>query len=150
MVLFVQELEASVNYRKIFDNGFSLSASASISDAKTIITEYGSALSIGGWYNGKTYGEIWGYRVDDLYTWDDFGLQPGQWAQLEQLIATDKYGRYYQNVKGYASQGKITSGSAISGPGDVRFKDLNGDGIIDNGSQLLTIKDEMAMMFRVR
>lgn len=134
--------EASVTYRKIFDNGFSFSASASVSDAKTIITEYGSALSIGGWYNGKTYGEIWGYRVDDLYTWDDFGLQPGQWAQLEQLIATDKYGRYYQNAKGYASQGKITSGSAISGPGDVRFKDLNGDGIIDNGSQLLTVKDE--------
>ena len=126
--------EFSVNYGHLFDNGLSLSVTAAIADAVTTIDEYGTAKSVGGWYNGKTYGEIWGYRVDRLFQNDDF-----KWENGALVAATDAYGRYYVYADGkdYATQGKITSGNLISGPGDVKFKDLNGDGVIDNGKLLI-------------
>ena len=126
--------ELSVNYGHLFDNGLSLSVTAAIADAVTTIDEYGTAKSVGGWYNGKTYGEIWGYRVDRLFQNDDF-----KWENGALVRGSDKYGAVYQYADGksYATQGKITSGNLISGPGDVKFKDLNGDGVIDNGKLLI-------------
>ena len=126
--------ELSLNYGHLFDNGFSLSVTAAIADAVTTIDEYGTATSIGGWYNGKTYGEIWGYKVDRLFQNDDF-----LWENGALVKGSDQYGATYQFASGknYATQGKITSGNLISGPGDVKFMDLNGDGVIDNGKQLI-------------
>lgn len=123
--------EFSVNYGHVFGNGLSLSATASLSDAKSIITRYGNATGINGWYNGKTYGEIWGYKVDRLYQNDDFAYD----ANGKLIQVKDKYGIYYKFAEGkeYASQGRFQSGSLIPGPGDVKFQDLNGDGIIDWG-----------------
>ena len=131
--------ELSVNYGHLFDNGLSLSVTASIADALTTIDKYGTAQSIGGWYNGKTYGEIWGYRVDRLFQNDDF-----KWENGALVAATDAYGRYYvyADGKNYATQGKITSGNLISGPGDVKFKDLDGNGVIDNGIGLIGVYNE--------
>ncbi len=136
--------EVSVNYGHMFDNGLSLSVTAALADAVTIIDEYGSANSIGGWYNGKTYGEIWGYRVDRLFQNDDF-----YWQNGELVKEKDKYGQYYRYADGkdYATQGKITSGNLISGPGDVKFKDLNGDGVIDNGLQQVKIWNEEKQIY---
>ncbi len=127
--------ELSVNWGKSFSNGLNLNLTATLADAVSTITEYGTGTSIGSWYNGKTYGEIWGYRVDRLFQNDDFAYD----ANGELIKQADKYGSYYQYASGkdYATQGKISSGSLISGPGDVKFKDLNGDGVIDNGAQLL-------------
>jgi hypothetical protein len=46
-----------------------------VSDAVTKVTDYLTDVeSVGGWYKGKTYGEIWGYRTDRLYQMDDFEL----------------------------------------------------------------------------
>lgn len=127
--------ELSINWGRSFSNGLNLSATASIADAKTTITDYGSAKTLSGWYNGKTYGEIWGYKVDRLFQNDDFARD----ADGNLIELTDKYGKYYQYAAGknYATQGKIASGSLISGPGDVKFQDLNGDGVIDNGNNLV-------------
>ena len=127
--------ELSVNWGKSFSNGLNLSATASIADAKSTITDYGSSTSLSGWYNGKTYGEIWGYKVDRLFQKDDFAYD----ADGKLILEKDKYGSYYRYADGkeYATQGKISSGSLISGPGDVKFVDINGDGVIDNGSNLL-------------
>ena len=130
--------ELSVGYGKVFDNGFSLSVNAAVADAITIIDSYGSAKGISGWYNGKTYGEIWGYKVDRLFQNDDFAWNNGQLVKT-----TGKYGSYYQYASGkdYAEESKFTSGSAIVGPGDIKYIDLNGDGVIDNGSQLIEDAD---------
>lgn len=131
--------ELSLNYGKVFDNGFSLSATASIADAVTTITKYSNtANSCTGWYDGKTYGEIWGYRVDRLFQNDDFARD----ASGNLILVDDASGDYkvyqYAPGKDYATQGKLQSGSLRFGPGDVKFKDLNGDGKIDNGSALIT------------
>lgn len=131
--------EFSIRYGKTFSNGLSLSATAAISDAKTVVTKYGSAKGIDGWYNGKEYGEIWGYRVDRLFQNDDFAHD----ANGKLIEGKDAYGKIYQFADGkdYATQGRITSGSYISGPGDVKFVDVNGDGVIDYGSKLIEDAD---------
>ncbi len=131
--------EFSIRYGKTFSNGLSLSATAAISDAKTVVTKYGSAKGIDGWYNGKEYGEIWGYRVDRLFQNDDFAHD----ANGDLIVGKDAYGKIYQFADGkdYATQGRITSGSYISGPGDVKFVDVNGDGVIDYGSKLIEDAD---------
>lgn len=126
--------ELSINWGRSFSNGLNISATASIADAKTKITEYGTSKILSGWYSGKTYGEIWGYKVDRLFQHDDFAHD----ANGKLIELKDKYGKYYQFAEGknYATQGKIASGTLISGPGDVKFVDLNGDGVIDNGKNL--------------
>ncbi len=126
--------EFSLNWGKSFSNGLNLNLTANLADAVTIIDKYGSTKSINSWYAGKTYGEIWGYRVDRLFQNDDFA-----WVNGELVSGTDAHGKIYKFADGkdYATQGKITSGNLISGPGDVKFKDLNGDGVINNGSQLI-------------
>jgi hypothetical protein len=43
--------------------------------------EYGTSTSIGSWYNGKTYGELWGYEVDRLYQNEDFVWENGEIVQ---------------------------------------------------------------------
>ena len=132
--------ELEVSYGKTFSNGLSFSATATIADAVTTITHYGkNAQGISGWYDGKTYGEIWGYRVDRLFQNEDFYWENGNLVKL-----SDKYGSYYKYADGkdYATQGKISSGNLISGPGDVKFVDVDGDGIISNGDQLIGVYDK--------
>ena len=131
--------ELGINYGHMFDNGFSLNVSASLADAVTTIDKYGTAQGISGWYNGKTYGEIWGYRVDRIFQNDDF-----KWVDGALVRGTDKYGNInvFADGKNYATQGKVTSGSLISGPGDFKYKDIDGNGVIDNGDQLIGVYNE--------
>ena len=133
--------ELEVGYGKTFSNGLSVSATATLADALTTITKYGkNAQTVTGWYDGKTYGEIWGYRVDRLFQNDDFARD----ANGELIKQTDKFGSYYQYAAGkdYATQGRISSGSLISGPGDVKFIDLDGNGLIDYGDKLIGVYNE--------
>ncbi len=131
--------ELGINYGHMFDNGFSLNVSASVADAISIIDKYGSAQGINGWYNGKVYGEIWGYRVDRIFQNEDF-----KWENGSLVRGTDKYGNINVFADGlnYATQGKVTSGTLISGPGDFKYKDIDGNGVIDNGEQLIGVYNE--------
>ena len=127
--------EFSLNFGHQFGNGLRITASAALSDALTHITKYGSTTSINSWYEGKVYGEIWGYRVDRLYQNDDFVYENGS---LVTMKSADGYTIYQLADPNAPTQGKLqTSSNFRFGPGDVKFKDLNGDGVINNGSQLI-------------
>lgn len=101
---------------------------ASIGDANTKITKWNNANnSIYSWtigqsnyINGGTYGDIWGFETDRYFEEADFTGKDenGQWIY----------------APGIASQTGLQSGSFVYGPGDVKFKDLNGDGVINNGN----------------
>jgi TonB-linked SusC/RagA family outer membrane protein len=125
--------EIELNYHKIFSNGMSFAFTGTFADAKTKITNYGTGTLINNWYNGKTYGEIWGYKVDRLYQNDDF-----QWENGALVAGKDRSGKYNINLlfdPNAPTQGYLKSGTGGLGfgPGDVKFKDLNGDGVIDDG-----------------
>lgn len=137
--------ELTVNYGHVFDNGLSLTLNASIADALTEITKYGTTTSISDWYVGKHYGEIWGFRVDRLYQNSDFERDAN--GNLIKVAANDasnpdgyKYAHYKYSDASTPLQGRYNASSAIMfGPGDVKYKDLNGDGVLDKGKE--TVED---------
>ncbi|MBR3065604.1 MAG: SusC/RagA family TonB-linked outer membrane protein, partial [Bacteroidales bacterium] len=134
--------ELSVNYGHMFDNGLSVSATATLADAVTTITKYGATQSIDDWYVGKTYGEIWGYRVDRLYQNSDFEWQNGSLVRVEandpSNPANYQYAHYKMTDPNAPLQGRFNASSSVMfGPGDVKYRDLDGDGIINDGKRLL-------------
>jgi len=136
-------IEIQLDYNHQFRNGLGINFVASFSNGITKITKYGSTNSIDNWYVGKTYGEIWGYETDRLYQQDDFSYDAD--GKLIRVPVTDPHGVTY-NVNQLSdpdapTQGKLQSGNFYFGPGDVRFKDLNGDGVIDAGSRLVKDAD---------
>lgn len=137
--------ELAVDYGHIFENGFSLAVNASIADAKTTITGYGNeANSLADWYVGKTYGEIWGYQVDRLYQNEDFARDAS--GKLIPITTTDGFKAYQQTDASAPTQGYLNSGSLIFGPGDVKFKDLNGDGVVNRGDNTLDEHGDLSVI----
>ena len=84
-----------------------------LSDYQAEITKYDNpngSLADGMYYEGQKLGEIWGY-VTDGYIQDDF--EANRMNYIQKFISTKWY------------------------PGDIRYKDINGDGVIDNGNVTL-------------
>ncbi|WP_300699157.1 TonB-dependent receptor [Bacteroides sp.] len=150
--LRTQGWELAIDYNHRFRNGLGVNGSFTLSDENGKITEYGDTKSIDSWYVGKTYGEIWGYRTDRLYQKDDFVYNNGQlvttWALNGKEVAADTPGAKKMNKLSDPNgvyQDYFQSGTIAFGPGDVKYKDLNGDGKIDNGSKsvaIITDKDD--------
>lgn len=118
------------------------------------------------WWEGNKYGDIYGYETDRLYNWDDFVLAGDgtrKWANLQKvklgaqtvtsseaaqgIIADPNYSRSYGKSQGKVVymqknhekavyQGGLQSGSLYFGPGDVKYKDLDGDGDIWYGNMV--------------
>lgn len=133
-------IELALDYTHQFDNGLRVNFVATIADAVTTITKYGSTTSIGtvtspSWYVGRTYGEIWGYETDRLYQKEDFVY--GSDGKLVTVVSSDGYNVNQLSDENGATQGKLQSGNFVFGPGDVKFKDLNGDGVINDGKRTL-------------
>ena len=99
---------------------FNVYANFNLADSKTVVTKWESkAKLLNQNYSGKTYGDIWGFETDRYFEESDFTGQnaDGTWN--------------YAN--GIASQKGLEQDSFHYGPGDVKFKDLDGNGVIDGG-----------------
>nr|WP_232214898.1 TonB-dependent receptor [Prevotella sp. oral taxon 472] len=99
---------------------FNVYANFNLADSKTVVIKWESkAKLLNQNYSGKTYGDIWGFETDRYFEENDFTGQnaDGTWN--------------YAN--GIASQKGLEQGSFHYGPGDVKFKDLDGNGVIDGG-----------------
>src|SRR5690606_37059568 len=139
--------EVAVDFNHRFENGLGLNLRANISDAKSTIMKYGVTESVNDWYVGRTYGEIWGYRTDRLYQKDDFELDDD--GNLIEITLTEA-----ESIRGAGKKAwKLKPGpngekpvyqaylensaNFRFGPGDVKFVDVNGDGQLDAGNNLL-------------
>lgn len=127
-------IELQLDYVHQFESGLRVNFVATFADAKTTITKYGTTNSINSWYVGKTYGEIWGYETDRLYQVDDFLYDAN--GNLVTVTSEDNFTINQPSDPNAATQGKLQSGNFKFGPGDVKFKDLNGDGLINDGNRL--------------
>jgi hypothetical protein len=139
--------ELTLDFNHKFDNGIGINFRGNISDAKSILSSYGSGTQVTSNYNGKVIGEIWGYRTDRLYQKEDFELDANGKLQLITLTATES--SLHANKQAYklntGTDGKKpiyqpflqNSSTFRFGPGDVKFRDLNGDGEISNGKGTL-------------
>lgn len=87
---------------------FSYNASVSLGDNRSEILEYRNEKGlIDTWYSGKRVGEIWGFKSDGLIQ-----------TEGEPMADQSKYHSQW-------------------GPGDMKYKDLNGDGVINDGQRTL-------------
>jgi len=140
--------ELSAEWNHSFNNGIHLNIRGNLSDAKSVVTSYGSSRLVTGNYNGRTVGEIWGYRTDRLYQNGDFELDANG-KPIKLTLTSAETGLYAGRVvyKMRSIDGKKpvyqpflqNSSNFFFGPGDVKFRDLNGDGEINNGKN--TVED---------
>ncbi|MBR2438198.1 MAG: TonB-dependent receptor [Bacteroidales bacterium] len=106
--------ELTIDGSHSFPNGLSIYGSVNISDYKSVITEWNanSANLLTSNYKGKTIGEIWGFETDRYFTSEE-------------------------DVANSPSQKGLQTGNFVFGPGDIKYKDLNGDNIINAGNSTL-------------
>ena len=128
-------VELQLDYNHRFKNGIGVNFVATFADSKTTILKYGTTNSIDNWYVGKNYGEIWGYETDRLYQKSDFAYDAA--GKLIKVTSKDGYQVNQLTDAAAATQGRLQAGNFVFGPGDVKFKDLNGDGIINPGARLI-------------
>ncbi|MDR2358944.1 MAG: TonB-dependent receptor [Prevotellaceae bacterium] len=135
--LRTQGWEITVDFNHRFANGFGINAMATFSDAVTDITGYPeeatkTVTSSSAFYMGKRYGDIWGYQTERLYQSGDFEYNSDGTIQT---IVVD--GKTMNKLKGADPVYQVfvqNSANFRFGPGDVKYKDQNGDGRITNGS----------------
>lgn len=117
--------ELSINYRGKITDEIDYSIGGMISDAKSVVLEYSNPSLTnprGNWYPGKQPGEIWGYRADGL---------------IQTQEEADQYNKTFNTSK--------LSSRAFT-PGDVKFRDLNGDKVIDYGKNTLDDMGDMTII----
>jgi TonB-linked SusC/RagA family outer membrane protein len=119
--------DLALDFSHTFENSFKLNLNASLSDFTEKITKFGANnRAITGNYEGKTMGEIWGYETDRFFGANDFQQNPD--GSLVQVAGK------YVLLPGVPSQELFQTGNFFYGPGDVKYKDINGDGVIDHGT----------------
>lgn len=118
--------ELELDFSHTFDNGLGINFKGNITDFKETVTKFANTTQgIYSNYEGKVLGEIWGYETDRFFAEEDF----------------DSDG----NLKdGVASQEIFeTNGWFEYGPGDIKYKDLNGDGEVNYGSRTVDDHGDM-------
>ncbi len=108
--------ELTINFKHKFNNDLEIFASGVVSDATAEITKWSNDTGIlSDFYVGKKLGDIWGFETDRLFQAADFDIN----GDLLSEHAT-------QDPDIYTSSFNL-------GAGDVKYKDLNGDGVVDKG-----------------
>ena len=107
--------ELSVNGNLPVNKDLAFYGSLTLTDYKTVITKWkNDSKLLSQNYSGATYGDIWGFETDRYFTAADFN-EDGSFAS------------------GVPDQSGLTSGNFKYGPGDIKYKDLDGSGVIDGG-----------------
>lgn len=113
--------ELSLGWNHVFNNDLLVYANVNIGDAKSVVTKWDNdARLINSTYEGKVYGDIWGFETDRLFTPEDF-------------TGFDAKGNPTGYAAGVASQVGLQNTDFIYGVGDTKYKDLDGNGVIDGG-----------------
>ncbi len=126
--------EINIDWRHRF-NEVTVYANANIGDFKTVITKWDNDTKLLNQnYSGKTYGDIWGFETERYFREDEYRSVP----VLDDLgnPKKDTAGNPIMKnvpVEGVPSQEGLNQGSFVFGPGDIKFKDLDGNGVIDGG-----------------
>lgn len=101
---------------------FSYRVGFTLSDNQAEITRFDNPAGLlSQYYVGQTLGEIWGYTTDGYYTVDDF-----------------EEGTLNEDLLGGTLKGGLPRWEGRNqNPGDIKYVDQNGDGIINDGNNTL-------------
>jgi TonB-dependent starch-binding outer membrane protein SusC len=105
-------IEASFTYRKTFSNGLKLRTTFNASHIVNKILKISpeSISSPKAKKVGYAINSFYGYQMDGIYQLSDFDLSNGVYTLKDGVVS----------VANYTAQ-----------PGDIKYKDLNGDGVVD-------------------
>ena len=106
-------LETSLTYRKTFSNGIKLRATVNATHIVNKITKMAVAEQLNSPKAikvGAAINSFYGYKMDGIYQLSDFDLANGKYTLKPGVVS----------VSNYKAQ-----------PGDIKFKDFNGDGVVD-------------------
>jgi len=121
--LITKGWDLSLSWRDNFDlseSTFSYNLGVILADSRTWITEFDNPNgNLSDYYTGYEIGTIWGFEVDGLF-------------QSEEEIAN------HANQSSFWSYPDKTP----PGPGDIKFTDLNGDGMIKGAQTVNDLQDE--------
>lgn len=125
--------ELSLSYRKQINKDLNIYGTFNIGDSKSKVTKWNNDSKLIGHtggivsasnarmyaYEGETWGDIWGFETDRYFTEDDFNGKDanGKWIYKD----------------GVADQTGIQTDNFVFGPGDIKYKDLDGNHVIDGG-----------------
>ncbi len=114
--------ELALNFRHRFNENFDFYLTGVLADGQAEITKWHNETGIlSDFYEGMKLGDIWGFETDRLFQADDFDSD----GNLKEGIPIQDPNMY--------------SGGFNLGPGDVKYKDLDGDGFVDKGD--FTVKN---------
>ena len=115
--LSTKGFELSVGWKDRLPSGLSYDARLVLGDSKTTILEYrNESGSINGWYKGRVHGDQWGLTTDHI-------MQNAGEPMPDQSF-------YYKTW----------------GPGDIVYKDLDGNGIINEGGRTLEDHGDLSVI----
>lgn len=111
--------EFTLTWRDALENGFRYGLNLMLADYSSEITKYSNPQGIiSNYYKGMEFGEIWGFETEGLFKSD------------EEAAALD--------------QSEISGHEFLAG--DIKFKDLTGDGKISRGSGTLEDHGDMKVI----
>jgi TonB-linked SusC/RagA family outer membrane protein len=118
--------ELSVGWRDMFNlaaRPFNYNVRVVLSDNVSTITKYNNPNKrLSDYYEGQRLGEIWGYVTDGFFT------------SAEQ-------------VRKSADQSLFnTTAQGIWRPGDIKFRDINNDGVINRGDNTLSSRGDLVVI----
>ncbi len=117
--LSTKGIEVSLSWKDRISSDLSYNARVSFGDNQTTILEYKNEDGfVDDWYVGKKMGEIWGLTTDGII------------QTQEEADAMADQSLYFPTW----------------GPGDIKYKDLNGDGVIDEGNRTLDDRGDLTVI----
>ncbi|MCR5003353.1 MAG: TonB-dependent receptor [Bacteroidales bacterium] len=101
--------ELQIDYNHSFTKDLAIYGTFTLADATSEITKWNNTTgALQSWYEGKQLGEIWGFETDRYFTSND-------------------------DMSSMPDQTYLANGSFQFGAGDIKYKDLNDDDVIDTG-----------------
>lgn len=108
---------------KVLGKDFSYEIGGGVGNYKTVITKYNNPEKLlSTYYEGQTLGELWGYEIDGLFA--NQGEVNDYMSRVDPVRS-----EVYTDIVGV-----LDSKAPGLHPGDVRYVDLNGDGVITSGN----------------
>ncbi|CAL1517120.1 TonB-dependent receptor [Chitinophaga sp. MM2321] len=102
-------IDANYNLKK----DWAIYGSVAFWDSKTVFTEWNNpSMLLSQNYKGKVLGEIWGFE-------------------------TERYFTKGEDITKLPDQSKLANGNFVFGPGDIKYKDIDGNNVIDGGKVTL-------------
>ncbi len=117
-------LEATIGYDKIFNNGLRLKTSANLSHIVNKVTDLNGASPIinepTAIVEGRAINSFYGYVQNGIYQISDFTWQNNSDPNIP-----------YNKRQYVLKDGVVKVSNFTPQPGDIKYKDLDGDGIVD-------------------